>query len=291
MGKLTPDEVLEQQRTEATKVYAKTVADLQGKANDLDKKCKDLKRTIDDALNSKIKELKEMEEKLTVSLADAEHRKAEAQALMREARDKINEANKLEKIVQEKHDIHQETIDTYHSSIDFDKEIYTKKNTEILEREQDSILKQRQLEEKESCLLKKEEEINSKIEELNILKEHVDKNIQENKNIKNYNDIEIEKLSKLDIDLKDREEKLFSDRRQFSLELNDFEINRSSLAKRKLELDQKNDWLKNESIKNELAIQKLQAKEKEIQTEYGKLNELKNNVEILMKNKEESKGV
>lgn len=286
---LTQDEILEQQRQENTKAYAAKVHSLQLQANDLENKVSNLKKTLDDAFARKIQDLRELEDELGRRIAYVDNVQAEIAAVKRECLIKKQQADEFLEKTKADMESHFSNVENHFNSVEETKNDLSKRISDCIDKENkaEDLIKEANLRILEAE--KKEKECQEKIKQLNSLSENLKQDVENHKIIEAKNKLEIDNIAKQKEEVLSIKAKNDEDYKAVIVTRNELDAARESLAKRKLELDQKEEGLKQKNIKYALDAQRLQDKEKEVSSQIGKLNELKNNVESLMK-LQENKG-
>lgn len=289
MGNKTPDEILEQQRAEATKAYAETINDLKAQARRLEDKLANLNATLEESFSSKSKELEDLEREARNRISELDSAKAEVAAQKREADSKLQEAAEILNKVKLDKESHSASVESHLNAAEKDRNEIAQRFAACASREDTAL----QMEQRADLILKsaleKEKEIDEKINDFNSISENLYRNIDEQKAFESKNKAEAEFNKKQKEELEfikiDYEQK----NKDLGIKNEEVESTRASLANRKLEIDEAREDLKQKNIRYSLDMQRLQDKQKDIDSQVGKLNELKNNVEALIKI-QESKG-
>lgn len=282
MAVRTPDEILEEQRAEATKAYASSVSDLQKQVIELEARKKDLKNTLDEAFVNKQKELEEIESHLRSSAEDIDKLRVELATSIREAAVKNKEADDILENAKSERKSHDENLQNHLNSVGQTREDLAQRLANCMQLEEQAKVKNAEADEKLALANKREEEIKIAREELEKSSKILDEKYQKNKELEHKNSAEVEEIENKKSEFINIQQKNESDIRELVVMRDDLDASRTSLAKRKSELDAKEIYIKSEQIKIALGNQRLQEKEKDIASQEGKLNELKNNVDALM---------
>lgn len=279
-------ETIESQRADSTKNYADKVRDLQVQKNDLEAKCNDLQNTINQSVVKKQNELNSLAEDLRNKLSQADTIRNQHQSLLREANDKVLSANKMLSEVVDNKSTHDKDIAMQVDAINKQKEDIANRDNASIERAKEADKIMLSAHEAVTKALDKENSIRSMIEESNALKESVAKEIENQKNIEDRNNkllCEATLKFKEAIELKEKIDIQTKINRDNEEQLNKY---RDSLDQRKEELTKKEYELKQIAIKNIADGERLKIRQKDIDFNIGKLNELKNSVDILMEKRE-----
>lgn len=279
----TPDEVLEEQRAEATRIYALNVSDLQKKANELKEKCDDMESTIRASVAKRMSDLEVLGNHLTERTKEAEDKYFEAQDMLRDLNFKKEIIEKeLEELNANKIE-HENNVVSQLNALSAEKDSILLRHDTCGNREEESLAKQKCADEKYDTAINKEQSLNLLIQELDNKRLDIDTRIIQQNELAGNNKSCLDKISSTkeeliakEKDLIDRESTVDSLRLQVDAE-------RKALANRKVELDKKENDLKQISVKNALDLQRLQDTQRDVDSQLSKLNDLKNNVESLMK--------
>ncbi len=283
---LTPDEILEQQRQEATKVYADKVKDLNEQISVLLFKHNDLESTLNLAFQDKKKELDTLESELKAKIAEADDRDARAKALLRDAQIKSDEAENLYTHAQMKMSDHANTVDKHIASAQERSDDLAARNFVCSQREIDAELKNKEADERIAYAVKKEQDANAAVDNLNIIIGKSQTKIEEQEAIRKSNEAQSAQLETLRMELDGRKNSEIAEKQDFTRQRDDLDKARLKLNQDMSSVESKLELLKEKQVQYELNMQKYQDSIKDLQNREGKLNELKNNVETLMKNKE-----
>lgn len=286
----TPDEILEEQRAEATKEYAKKIHALKLQANDLEDKCKNLNKTLGEAFKEKSMELNQEEERLRLLNISLDESKAHVAAMRRESDTILSNAHTLFNKATLEYSEHKNNVDNHFNSVETTKADFLIREGKCLERETSCNIKEKLADDIMNAALEKEKEVVEKIEEFNKTFESISTATLEQKSISIKNAGDMEELNIRIEEFEKTKYKYKEDHDGLMVIRNDLDSARVNLSKRKSDLDDKENNLKAEKIKIDLANERLLDKEKDINAQSSRLNELKNNVEILLKKQEESKG-
>lgn len=285
----TADDILQEQRSENTKAYAKTIQGLQLQISDLEVKLKNIDATFKSTFATKFKEVNGLEEELRKNIARNEDIRIELGVNKRVVELAMFEANKiLDKAKQEKED-HVASVEVHVSNTSQERNDIAQRIAACVEREKVVEFTEQRANEIIKCALEKEKELDEKIKELNIAFENMENSVKEQEALAKENQVNFQENQKQKESLNSLKSKCDEDQKGLIVMRNELDSARVSLGKRKLELDASYEDLKQKNIKLDLDVQRLQSKEKDISSQTGKLNELKNNVEALIKIKE-SKG-
>lgn len=286
MGNVTPEEILEQQRAEATKVYADKVRSLQAQANELDAKCKNLKAALDEAFLNRQKELDGLADELRNKLAEVDGKGAEVAALMREVKSKEElTAKNLDEAVAKKK-LYDDAVNAQVEAAQQEKDALSRRNDSCLIRETSSELKWQEASDRMAVALEKETDVNARISSLVSLQDEIKRSTQEQQELKLTNQKDLEEISKKLEDIEATKKDYAAKYTELIVLRDEVDGIRASLSQRKTELDTKEFDAKQVGIKNALEAQRNLDKQKDIDYQTGKLNELKNNVESLIKSQE-----
>ncbi len=279
----TPDEILEEQRAERTKEYAANIHSLHLKEMDTQSRIDNLQKTLDDAFANRKKELDTLENDARARIASLDNKSSELSTAKKQADATLKEAEDILAKANSDASAHQRNLDNHLNSVDEIKADLASQYAVL----NDEKLKAKALVDEAEVRIKaaiaKESEIETKANQLVHISSNVDEAIKKQKS-------EQEKLEQIIADLNSKKEELNKASIKNSEELGNLIIIRDSLEaekksqiNRKLEISEREEELKQKNVKCALDLQRLQDKEKEIAAQAGKLNELKNNVESLMK--------
>ncbi len=285
----TPDEILEEQRADSAKAYADKVSALQLKANDLQHKCDNLQAIIEIAVSNKIQQLNDLELKLRDKFSDAEIKEHQAQLLMKEAVSRMELSNKYADQLRADRTHHDEQVRMHVESSTQEKESIERRHAICNEKEEEAekIVASAHQSVKEA--LDKSKTAKDLIEQYNGITKQAEEAIARQQEIEKRNVETLKSISNQREELEKLRNELSEKYKVAVDKENEVESNRVILTKRKSDLDERENHLKQMSIKNSLDIKRIQDRQQEIDFNTGKLNELKNNVEALVKAQE--KGV
>lgn len=284
--KKTPEDILEQQRAEATKKYSQDVSELQDKANSLKATCANMEGIIASAVAYKIKELNDLIDANSKEKIDIENKNNQAQQLLKEASVKMDLANRMfEEATQNKLE-HSKNVESHLQAMTEGREAIANRHALCAEREAEAQEKLISADNRISESSKKEESIILLQSELNKIKEEVENKMKQHTELAANNKFNLDRIEIINADLQNREDDLKMKQNVLSGGQSKLEEDRQALVVKKNILDDKDTRLKELSIKNSVEMQRLQDKQKEINFNVGKLNELKNNVDNLMKTQE-----
>lgn len=290
MGRpLNSDEILALQRIEATKIYADKVNALQKQAVELENTIKNLQSTIDVAVMSREQELEHLIMKAQTAVYDAEVRENKAKMLLTEALTRSEEAKNVHESVLVSKKSHEEERDVHINNIQIEKEEIAKRLAFVIERE--SSLKDliKIADENMAAVIAGEVELKFEEGRIKSLSEQIKLSLTAQKSVENVNRLRAKELE-------EKEEILVNLQNSNKLEQSGFieirdqlDKTRADLIAAKVKIDEKVSSLKALEVKVALDSQRLQEREKDVQSQMAKLNELKNNVDSLLKLQE--KGV
>lgn len=290
MKEKTPDEVLEEQRSEATETYALKVRALTDKYADLQSKCNDMEATVNEAVAQKLKEIETMQTTLKEDIQQANDKYTLAQEMLKEATLKLDAANKKQEDVEALAKEHTYNIDAQLNEMANQKDDLQIRHAVCADREKSAYDKNIEADANISDAVKREEDIQKSLREIESKISELDSMISQNSELVSTNTIVLGKINEVTAENAAKDQELRLRENDASSALLGAQEERKRLSIRKTELDEKEATLKQGGIKYALDMQRLIDKQKEIDTNIGKFNELKNNVESLMKI-QDNKGV
>ncbi len=283
MAEKTPDEILEEQRAEATKEYAAKIHSLHLQEIDAEEKLEKINKTIDDASVQRKKELDSLEADLRARIAEADNKSAEISILKRDAEAKLKQADEILAKVKDSETEHQQILDHHLNSVDSTKELLANKSSQIDEREKNSLELEAEAKSRLQEAMNKEKEIEEKADQLVHINQNVNDDIAKQKDSYEKNQAQIEELRSLNAEALILRNKNADDLANLIVVRDSIDAEKKAQINRKLEISEREQELQQKNVKLALDLQRLQSKEQDIATQAGKLNELKNNVESLMK--------
>lgn len=283
MATQTPDEIIEQQRKDSTKAYADKVSSLVSEIHILETQKEDIQNVLKEAFTNKQKELDEIHADLLNKRQADEAYHLEAVTMLRDAKSKMEESDKgwdsLEQAIKD----HEENVSNYNSTVQNSSENFSKREAICLEKEK--AIEDRNIDSDNRLVVAVEAEKRAadKILELQTLAVNVNEEIVKNKEIQDKNTLLLDDINNNKSVLVELNKSIDEDRKKVIAERLAVDNDRKSLALRKTDLDLKDDEIRDKNIKYAVDSQRLIDKQKDIDTQIGKLNELKNQVDSLIK--------
>lgn len=282
----TEDEILEQQRKDSTNAYAKRVIEIKNEIDNYEGKLSNLKELFNIEYEKKLDEVKNLENDLRLKLAEADNNNSLIKSCLKEAQIKLDNANALESSLVDKHNDHAENVEIHLSTIDGRKEDIRQRDSISIEKENQANTIMVEANNRLNDAIKKENKIEEEANRLSHILNNVDQDIAIQKDLYNKNSLllkEIDNNKNELLEIKDKSEK---DKKEAVKIRDDVDAFQARLAKRKDELDQTAKDLSAAQIRLDVATQSLKDKEQYIDNQISKLNQLKSDVEILLKQKE-----
>ncbi len=279
----TPDEILEEQRAERTREYAANMHSLHLKQDDLEAKIKNLEKTLTEAFANRKEEIDSLENEVRARMADFDNRNSELAAVKKEADAKLKQAEEILNKASLESITHQDNLDNHLKSVDEIKADLASQYVSLNEQKSKISSLNEESEYKLKNSLLKEQEIEEKANQLVHISENINDDIKKQKELYEKNRLQMEELKSLNAQAIILRNKNSEDLANVIIIRDSLDAEKKSQINRKLEISQREEELQQKNVKCALDLQRLQDKEKEINGQMGKLNELKNNVESLMK--------
>lgn len=289
MVELKQDEIIEKQRLDSLEDFRNKSHAIQAEIRNYEIQLNNIKELFKSEYKKLIDENKFFGEELRNKLRDLDDKSALAIAILKDAQNKLDNANKLESDLKEKIKNHQSVSQEHSDYIIKEKDelhIHKSQAKENLDTSLDLMQKAQKL-------------MNEAIEAKNSLTQegdrlgHILANIEIAKSalseMKIKNELVKSELQSLKSECLNLQSQADSDKAEALKIRDDCDVCTARLAKRKEELDEMAKNLKSASIRQDVVAQNQMAKEQSINEQIGKLSQLKSDVEILLKQKE-SKG-
>ncbi len=241
------------------------------------------------AFANRQKELDLAEKDLNKTKSDIDVAKTNADELFKRAKIQQEESIKQAIALQKEKDSHYEKINTHCLNMQADKETIAAQKASTLEIEKKAQEKMLLAENKLQESLGKECEIEKKADYLAHIQGNVNDDIKSNKEILDKNIAILEDIKKERESVKSIQNDILAEKIDLANTLKAIQEGSNVLDKKKTEISDSLYDLKNASIKNELNLKNIQSKSQDLDYKIGKLNELKNNIESLMKLQEKEK--
>lgn len=283
-------EALKKQQEDSLNGYAFKVKNLISEINSLETRKSNLKKILDDAFVDRNKQVSALEEKVNANLLEAEKKHALVNKHLEDAKSKLDHSEDLKNSLLDKHNTHDLMKDEELRSLENHKEEMRQRESDLRERDAKSKGMFAEAATRISSAEFREKEIEEKANKLVHISDNVahDIALQKELNTKNIallNDINSKK-EELNIQKRQAYEHM-----QESLSMrDDFKELSDGLALKQNNLNEKQNELRANEIRHEVVRQQQDSREQHINQQMGKLNQLKSDVEILLK-KKESKGV
>lgn len=274
--------LIENQRKEYTQDYVNKTISLKNEIMMLQKKKDDIENTLKSAFLEREKELDNLKIKVSEEFKISELNHASTTSILREVNFKIQEYNKNHEELCKSKIEHQNNINSHRILIEETKEVLSKRKSECDYKEE--LCKNMDVQSKKYLedAINRDNIISQRMSELDNMKKRVNAEIIINKNILEENKKILENINRSKIEIVDINKSIEIDKRKVFVERQGIENDRKSLSIRKNDLDVKENDIRDKNIKYLVDLQRLIDKQKDLDAQTGKLNELRNQVNSLI---------
>lgn len=279
-----------QQQHDSLLAYNQKATSIQVEIKTLEGKRDILQELLDEAFAKKIAELNTLEDELRRKLEEVNNSRSMISRGLDETLVRLKNIKELEIALEMKHQDHQVNLDAHHVAVDELSKDIAQRLAVCIAKEESACNQAQDVEKRLLAVEEKERDIEDKANKLVHIANNINEDIVKQTSLKN--DVQ----GMMDA-LKTSQEEITVLRNKVSFERSENEQLRSdldkafvTLANRKKELDQKEHDLKAYAISLSVSTNQITDRENAIKVEISRLNDLKNNVETLMK-QQANKGV
>jgi len=281
-------DVLKQQHESALSDYASKVEELTHEISVLQFKRSDLQKNLDLELAEKSKQIQKKESELNARILIVKEQEEKNYTIQSELKLREQRLKDIESNLIKKHNIHANYMAESLAINQKDKENIIARDRESSSMKNTAIAINSEASAKMADALKKEQEVEIKAQKLVHIEYNVNEDIQKQKDLKLSNENSLAVINKLKQELADEKldfEKVKADNIRLR---DDVDIATARLGKRKIDIDEREKSVKANEIRIEIRMNDLNLRGKEIENQQARLNQLKLDVETLLKLRDES---
>lgn len=282
MATLTKDELIERQRVESLKTFTEKSVAIQKEISGWEEKLKSIKELFSTEYNKKLDEIKSLEEELRQKLHEANDKDALAIAMLKDVQVKMTKAIATEEALKVRESAHAENVESHAENSTKDKDDILNRHAVSMEREDKSRQLLIDADKRMADAIAKEQSISEQAGKLIAISDSIAKDIAIHKELQNQNETLKAEIVALKIEV-DKDASEANALRAEAVKIrDDCDAAQSRLTRIGQEIEKRNADCKAWEIRNQVTDQLLKDRKSALDSQEGRLNELKNNVNALL---------